>query len=59
MLGYLLDDRALIFSKEKFFMEYVTALQIDYIHGDGIVKFVSKMHVNYGNGGRVEAVTHI
>ena len=56
MLGYLLDDRALIFSKEKFFMEYVTALQIDYIHGDGIVKFVSKMHVNDGNGGRVEAM---
>ena len=49
MLGYLLDCDAWIFSKDEFLMEHVTALQIDYIHGDGIVKFVSKMHVNDGN----------
>ena len=54
MLGYLLFDGARIFTQDKFLMENVTELCIDYIHGNELVKFVSKMHVDDGNGGRVE-----
>ena len=50
MLGYLLFDDAPIFTQDKFLMENITELRIDYIHGDELVKFVSKMHVDDGNG---------
>ena len=53
MLGYLLFDGAPIFTQDKFLMENITELRIDYIHGE-LVKFVSKMHVDDGNGRRVE-----
>jgi len=53
MLGYLLFDDAPIFTQDKFLMENITELRIDYIHGE-LVKFVSKMHVDDGNGRRVE-----
>ena len=54
MLGYLLSDDAPIFTQDKFLMENVTELRIDYMHGNEVVKFVSKMHVDDGNGRRVE-----
>lgn len=56
MLGYLLEDEALIFAQDKFLMEHVRALQIDYIQGDGHVKFVSLRKVDDDNGGHTETM---
>ena len=56
MLGYLLHDDAPIFTQDKFLMENVTELHIDYIHGDGCVKFWGKRKVDDGDGGHTETI---
>ena len=56
MLGYLVHDHAPIFTQDKFLMENVTELHIDYIHGDGVVKFVGKRKVDDGDGGHTETI---
>ena len=48
VLGYLLSDDAPIFTQDKFLMENVTELRIDYIHSGGVVKFTGRRKV--GNG---------
>ena len=54
MRGYLLDDGDFIFTRDRFLMEHVRALRIDYIHGNGIVKFACMRKVDDGNGGHTE-----
>ena len=54
MLGYLLECGDPIFSKDRFLAKNVSRLRIDYIIGHELVKFVSKIHVDDGDGGRTE-----
>ena len=54
MRGYLVEDDDFIFARDRFLMEHVRALRIDYIHGNGIVKFACIRKVDDGNGGHTE-----
>ena len=46
MLGYRFSDGDPIFAKDKFLMEHVKQLRIDYIHGHELVKFVGKRKID-------------
>ena len=55
MLGYLLKDGDPIIAKDKFLIEHVTRLRIEYIRdSQGTVKFSGKRRIDDGNGGHIE-----
>ena len=54
MLGYLLKDGDPIIAKDKFLIEHVTRLRIDYIRdSQGTLHFCGKHRIDDGNGGHI------
>ena len=54
MLGNWIEDNMPIFTTDKWLMENVRDIEIDYIHGHRVVKFTSNRRISDGNGGYTE-----
>ena len=56
MLGNWIEDDMPIFTTDKWLMENVRDIEIDYIHGHRVVKFSSNRRISDGNGGTLRCL---